>query len=984
VHPYTGAEDVAAEPTEIGWALENPCGEGWVIDIGIEDANHYVTSSGLVNKNCMDELTHFEEHHYRYLRGRCRIGSLKIDPSFVGRLPRIVCGTNPGGIGHHFVKRTFIRLGPMRPVKMPAKEGGMIRIFIPAKLQDNPALLLNDPDYEDRLEALGDPVLVRAMKEGDWDVVAGAMFGDTWRRTRHVCEPFPIPSDWEIWRGADDGFAAPAACYWLTQDRKLKTYYVIDEIYKPKMLPDEYAERVLKKDKGIERIASGEVYHNEETLDGLMDDQAFADTGQGPITRGDQIVKLGAKFRPVEKWAGSRVARVQNLHRLLAPNKLDPEGRPGIIFFDRCKKAIETIPTLPRDEKRIEDVDCLVAGTLIATDIGWEAIETIEAGRLVWTPIGMRRVKRSYESGYADTWTAAGLTGTANHPVFVAGRGMVPLSQACGLTLTGQTINVDSWSRSSNSTASSFDGTAARLTTRQAEPTFLEALNSFIARYGKRLTGQSHQDTTFITMTTAWKIWCSCAKATTSDSICRNDWLKVATCTSDWPHGGNRQRERQFFERTLEKCLSELPSATWRALIVEVLLRPDTRTRNSAAPAALIWRGTETAFSPVQFAEMPSRSGQAKEQRKRVATNADGRCGGEAVYNLTIEGAGMFYANGILSSNTDAEDHCFVAGTMVMTPSGERPIEDIKTGDLVMTRWGAYPVATNWITRQVPVVTRRGLTGTLTHPVWTREGYLPLALLTPEDTVCAWPEWKQLLTRGCASGAILIHPGEKIGSITSLAQMLESEASRLCTARFTRIITDQFQREATSTTRRTLATMISRTWFASRQQSTPRSTSKSGGPSCSRTSRKLKRRLLSGIDRRLAELGTESTQSGQMQPWQRDLLCADSVAWNSRHGQFETPIFAATLARPRHGADPARTTSRRPAPCAARCSRPVDTAEPRPAHEAVAIADVYNLTVDGPGEMFVNGILTLQSFDGVTYGLQWKKRTLQRMRVRGV
>ena len=305
----------------------------------------------------LDELTHFDEHHYRYLRARCRLGSLAIDPALIGRLPRIVCGTNPGGVGHHWVKRTFIRLGPSRPVKMPAKEGGMIRIFIPAKLQDNPALLLNDPDYEDRLEALGDPVLVRAMKEGDWDVVAGAMFGDTWRRTRHVCEPFPIPSDWEIWRGADDGFAAPASCHWLTQDPSRKTYYVIDEIYRTKMLPGEFAERILRTDRSIERIAVAQLYLNEEKLDGLMDSSAFADTGQGEITRGDQIVRLGAKFRPVEKWPGSVIARVQNLHRLLAPNKMDPDGKPGIIFFDRCKKAIETIPTLPRDDKHIESID---------------------------------------------------------------------------------------------------------------------------------------------------------------------------------------------------------------------------------------------------------------------------------------------------------------------------------------------------------------------------------------------------------------------------------------------------------------------------------------------------------------------------------------------------------------------------------------------------------------------------------------------------
>ena len=54
---------------------------------------------------------------------------------------------------------------------------------------------------------------------------------------------------------------------------------------------------------------------------------------------------------------GSRVARVQNFHRVLAPNPKCPEGKPGLVFFSNCKKAIETIPTLPRDANNIEDVD---------------------------------------------------------------------------------------------------------------------------------------------------------------------------------------------------------------------------------------------------------------------------------------------------------------------------------------------------------------------------------------------------------------------------------------------------------------------------------------------------------------------------------------------------------------------------------------------------------------------------------------------------
>ena len=56
----------------------------------------------------IDELTHFTEAIYRFLRNRVRMVGIKVPPQYSGRFPRILCGANPGGIGHQFVKATFI------------------------------------------------------------------------------------------------------------------------------------------------------------------------------------------------------------------------------------------------------------------------------------------------------------------------------------------------------------------------------------------------------------------------------------------------------------------------------------------------------------------------------------------------------------------------------------------------------------------------------------------------------------------------------------------------------------------------------------------------------------------------------------------------------------------------------------------------------------------------------------------------------------
>lgn len=311
----------------------------------------------------IDELTHFSETIYNFLRARVRMTGLNVPRHLRTLFPRILCSSNPGGVGHTWVKRTFVDKGTT-PQQMPDTEGGMVRQYLPARLSDNPALLQADPTYIARLQGLGDPLLVRAMLDGDWNIVAGAMFGDVWRNERHTCKPFAIPLDWPIWWGADDGFIAPASVHFLTRDPNTKTIFTIGEIYRPRMLPREMAGRIERMSRnimlwhGARKIEpSGELYA------GIMDNAAFAETGQDDdrgqqaISRGQQLRNLGLRIDLAEKWPGSRIHRARELHRLLAPNPNDPRGLPGIRFFENCTKAIETIPALPRDEKNPEDVD---------------------------------------------------------------------------------------------------------------------------------------------------------------------------------------------------------------------------------------------------------------------------------------------------------------------------------------------------------------------------------------------------------------------------------------------------------------------------------------------------------------------------------------------------------------------------------------------------------------------------------------------------
>lgn len=85
---------------------------------------------------------------------------------------------------------------------------------------------------------------------------------------------------------------------------------------------------------------------------------------------------------------------------------------------------------------------------------------------------------------------------------------------------------------------------------------------------------------------------------------------------------------------------------------------------------------------------------------------------------------------------------CLIAGTLVMTDTGERPIEKIVAGDRVLTRRGFRRVHKAWLVNpdadvvSVNLSSGRTLKGTADHRVWTKNrGWVSLAALTRFDTL---------------------------------------------------------------------------------------------------------------------------------------------------------------------------------------------------------------------------------------------------------
>lgn len=340
----------------------------------------------------LDELTMFTEIVYRFLRGRMRAPGLEIPQwardffkdkfgvVLAEKIPLLVAGSNPGNIGHQWVKTSFIdNAQPFEVRRMPKSEGGMLRQFIPAVLEDNEHV--DAEDYEGKLEGLGSRELVKAMRHGDWNVVAGAFF-DNIRANLHQLPPLTPPAHWTRFRSMDWGSAKPFSIGWWVvvdedtwlsdlvkdlrshPDRKIprnsiiryREWYGCKRAENGDSIPNTglklTAEAVAK---GILSRERGEKIHEQMSP---ADPSMWKEDGGPSIA--ERMIKCngnGATDGPRFKAAdNSRATGWQQMYSRLAWEEVD-DGLPMLYVTADCKDWWRTVPALQHDEHKAEDVD---------------------------------------------------------------------------------------------------------------------------------------------------------------------------------------------------------------------------------------------------------------------------------------------------------------------------------------------------------------------------------------------------------------------------------------------------------------------------------------------------------------------------------------------------------------------------------------------------------------------------------------------------
>ena len=275
----------------------------------------------------VDELTKNTVETFRLLRGSMRWPGIS-HTVFMGT-------TNPGGIGHLWVKQYWI--DRQFPSEMQDIKDQFI--FIKSLPTDNPYL---DENYWRDLRSL--PLeMQKAWVNGDWEVFSGQAF-TTWRYDLHVikyADMFEIPEHWPKWRGIDWGLAKPFCCLWIAKNPDNGRHYVYQEVYSAELSDMEQA-------KAIKELSGDETYRATYADPSMWAREKKRDV---VTSTADMYLQCGVRLVPGDN---NRLSGKRKVDRLLMNL---PDGVPGLQVFETCKNLIRTLPALPYDKTHVEDVD---------------------------------------------------------------------------------------------------------------------------------------------------------------------------------------------------------------------------------------------------------------------------------------------------------------------------------------------------------------------------------------------------------------------------------------------------------------------------------------------------------------------------------------------------------------------------------------------------------------------------------------------------
>jgi hypothetical protein len=216
---------------------------------------------------------------------------------------------------------------------------------------------------------------VKAMRLGDWNIVAGGALDDVWT-SRAIVPRFKVPKSWRLDRGFDWGSSKPFSVLWFAEADGTEatlpdgskfcpprgSIIVAHEWYGAKDgdepnvglgLPDR---AIAKGVKEREEQLMKDGWFATQPLGGPADSSIFS-TRPGVPSTADEMALDGVRWEPADKSPGTRKTGLKFVRdRLTEAGKQKPEQK-ALYVMDHCRGCIARWPVLPRDKDNPDDVD---------------------------------------------------------------------------------------------------------------------------------------------------------------------------------------------------------------------------------------------------------------------------------------------------------------------------------------------------------------------------------------------------------------------------------------------------------------------------------------------------------------------------------------------------------------------------------------------------------------------------------------------------
>ena len=628
-----------------------------------------------------DELTHFSSHQFFYMLSRNRSAS--------GVAGYVRATTNPdcdswvrdfvdwwidketgypikerSGVVRWFIRRDDLLIWADSRQELIDTHGAdelpKSVTFISALITDNPIMMAKDPSYMANLKALSRVERLRLLG-GNWNVreCAGLIFQREWFEIIDV-----IPGGWtsavRFWDRAatkpNEVNKDPDWTRGLLLYRYPNNLFVIADLRSMRDTPGQ-VETLIK------NVAS-----HDSTSVRVMSQQ---DPGSAGVAEAINFKRMLAGF-DVRTMLTSK-------DKITRAKPVSAQAEAGNIKVLRAIWNEELFNELENFPDGKHDDICLKAGTKIATPFGDKNIEDIRRGDRVITPLGIKKVLASSCTGEAPVISAHGLIGTPTHPVFQEQRGFIPLD-----CVSGSLINLLSWKCLIRWNAQKLLFLTESPTKGWAGKSDIIYLNRLPIREGKILRDCILQFTNFIRKLQFLKAFTFITKIAIHSIIISIIWnvyrpksivgflkLSVKKIKNIWQKLDHWHR-RGIDPKQAGPGIPKTPLAVDLEIrIASAFCAVMDSKQNLATPSFV------PSFVPVDPEIIQAKNGRSQrfasiaektllrnppdmpQKQKPAPDSVPNDLAWEKVYNLTIDDAHCYFANGILTGNCDTLSGAF-------------------------------------------------------------------------------------------------------------------------------------------------------------------------------------------------------------------------------------------------------------------------------------------------------------------------------------